>query len=45
MKLKDRDRELYNGENDEEDMEYNIDKEQYISDYRKYVSNGDNYAE
>lgn len=39
------DRELYCGENDEEDMEYNTDKEQYTSDYWCYVNNGEDYAE
>ena len=39
------DRELYCGENDEEDNEYNNDKEQYISDYWNYLNNGETYAE
>lgn len=45
MRMTDRDRELYNGDSYEEDMEYNTNKEQYISDYWKYVNNGEDYAE
>ncbi len=45
------DRELYCGDWNEDDNEYGIDKnyndnkEQYISDYWRYVNNGEDYTE